>query len=205
MGVSHEIYVLFKRDFIRENADEAVGVPGFLKLMEIEPFLRQRGKGAMFLRLSPSQMMEIQGDLRFIEDAARSGGTAHLPLRVHTAWRLIYPLSYLLEKQAEGEGGGRAAKYRRQILDTLEYLHAHFAEKITVTALARRVYLSRSTLLRSFLAISGCSPTEYLSRYRIKKASELLETSGLSKTEIAHACGFYDLSHMERSLRREGL
>ena len=41
-------HVLFKRDFIRENADEAVGVPGFLKLMEIEPFLRQRGKDAMF-------------------------------------------------------------------------------------------------------------------------------------------------------------
>lgn len=198
-------HILFKRDFIRKNEAESVGVPGFLKLMEIEPFLRQCGSGEMFLHLSPSQMIEIQGDLRFIEDNGAFGEAGLLPLRVHTAWKLIYHLSYLLEKQTEGEGGGREAKYRHQILDTLEYLNGHFGEKITVPELARRAYLSRSTFLRSFRAICGCSPTEYLTRYRIKKAIELLEAPGHSKTEIAHACGFYDLSHMERSLRREGL
>jgi len=33
---------------------------------------------------------------------------------------------------------------------------------------------------------------------------ELMERGGISKTEAAHICGYYDLSHMERSLRGSG-
>lgn len=195
-------HILFKKDFIRRNEAEAVRIPGFLKLMEIEPFLRQNRAGAMFLHLTPSQMLEIREDLKCIEENGAYDTESLLPLHEHTALKLIYRLSFLLEQQTESEGGGAEAKYRHQILDTLEYLNSHLSERITLSALAARAYLSRSTLLRSFRSLCGCSPTEYLHRCRIKRAAELLESSELSKTEIAHICGFYDLSHMERSLKR---
>lgn len=201
-----EIYhVLFKKDFIRRNSAESVRVAGFLKFMEIEPFLRQNYSEAMFLHLAPSQMVEIQSDFKFIEDGNAFDNDSFLPLKEHTVWKLVYYLSYLLEQQttaAEKEGGG---KYRRQILDTLEYLSSHFSDKITISELAGRVYLSRSTFLRSFVSVCGCSPIEYLNNYRIKRAVELLELGTLSKTEIAHSCGFYDLSHMEKSIKRSSI
>jgi len=197
-----EVYhILLKKDFIRRNESESVKVPGFLKLMEIEPFLRQNGSDAMFLHLTPAQLAEIRSDLKFIEENSVFDEANLLPLQEHTAWKLLYYLAYLLEKQTADEKNSPDAKYRHQILDTLEYLNSHFPEKITVSALAERVYLSRSTFLRSFHAVCGCSPSEYLNQYRIKKALELTQTSAMSKTEIAHSCGFYDLSHMERSIR----
>ena len=84
----------------------------------------------------------------------------------------------------------------------IEYLHQNFSEKITIDGLAERVYLSRSTFIRSFQVFCGCSPIQYLTKYRAKKAMELLENATMSKTEIAHSCGFYDLSHMERMIKK---
>jgi len=197
-----EVYhVIFKNSFIKENYEEASKMPGYLKLMEIEPFLRERCTEEMFLHLSSAQIAEIQSDLRFIERKSMFDQLNLLPLHKHTTWKLIYHLSYLLEKQNENEKNHTKEKYRYQILDTLEYLSQHYSEKLSINDLATRVYLSRSTFLRSFDAVCGCSPMQYLKRYRVQKAIELSGASTLSKTEIAHSCGFYDLSHMERSLK----
>ena len=197
-----EVYhVIFKNEFIKSNEAASKKIPGYLKLMEIEPFLRQTYSDKMFLHLTPSQIIEIQSDLKFIDRKSAFYDASLFPMHEHTAWKIIYYLSYLLEKQTEDKQSDTKTNYRRQILDTLEYLSGNYSEKITIPQLAERVYLSRSTFLRSFSAVCGCSPIEYLTQYRVKKAIELLESSTMSKTEIAHTCGFYDLSHMERSLK----
>ena len=116
---------------------------------------------------------------------------------------MIYTLSHLLHKQLKDRGADKGEKYEGQILDTLEYIHSHFSEKLTVPTLAERVFLSRSTFIRSFNSVCGTSPTEYIRRYRTEKAAELSRLSRLSKTDIAHLCGFYDLSHMERTLKNK--
>ena len=197
-----EVYhILLKKDFVRENASEAADMPGFLQLVEIAPFLNQNSTEAMFLHLTQKQIIELQSDLKFIEAKGAFDNEQFFPLQNHTAWKIIYYLAFLLYEQTASEKKSKRASYRQQILDTLEYLHHNFSEKITVADLSERVFLSRSTFLRSFQAICGCSPIDYLNQYRIKKAIELLEISAMSKTEIAHSCGFYDLSHMERSIK----
>jgi len=95
-------------------------------------------------------------------------------------------------------------KYEMQIIRVLEYIHKNYSEKITIESLCRMAFLSRSTFLRSFKAVCGMSPIEYLNNYRCKKAFELFNSNDYSKTEIAHSCGFYDLSHMERMLKNTG-
>lgn len=197
-----EVYhILFKKDFIRTNTD-AKEMPGFLQLMEIEPFLRQTYSGAMFLHLTPVQLSDLEREFKFIEQGGVFDTESCLPICTHAAWKIIYYLSYLLHEQIEGEQKGAKSKYERQIMDTLEYIHYHYSEKLTIEGLADRIYVSRSTFLRNFEAVCGCSPIQYLHHYRIKKAEELMESSKLSKTEIAHLCGFYDLSHMERAIRK---
>ena len=198
-----EVYhILLKKDFVKSNQDESVTMPGFLQLMEIEPFLRQNCSESMFLHLSPAELCEIKAEFRFVEKNGAFDKEVFSSLHRHTTWKILYYLSYLLYKQNGGEKKTVPSKHRQQILDTLEYLHQHFGEKIIIDSLAERVYLSRSTFLRSFQAVCGCSPIEYLNQYRSKKAMELLEYSKMSKTEIAHFCGFYDLSHMEKSIKK---
>ena len=194
-----EVYhILLKKDFVRT-------MPGFLRLMEIEPFLRQKCSESMFLHLSPAELSEIKAEFKFIEKNGAFDQEAFSSLHRHTTWKILYYLSYLLHKQNDGEKKPIQTKYQQEILDTLEYLHQNFSDKITIDGLAERAYLSRSTFIRSFQTFCGCSPIQYLTRYRTKKAMELLENSTMSKTEIAHSCGFYDLSHMERSIKTYGL
>ena len=198
-----EVYhILLKKDFVRNNQDEAMTMPGFLQLMEIEPFLRQNCSESMFLHLNPAELSEIKAEFKFIEQNGAFDQEAFSSLHRHTTWKILYYLSYLLHKQNDGEKMPIPTKYLQEILDTLEYLHQNFSEKITIDGLAERVYLSRSTFIRSFQAFCGCSPIHYLTKYRIKKATELLGNSTMSKSEIAHLCGFYDLSHLERSIKR---
>ena len=197
-----EVYhILLKKDFVISNQDEAITMPGFLQLMEIEPFLRKNCSESMFLHLNPAELSEIKSEFKFIEKNGVFDHEDFSSLHRHTTWKILYYLSYLLYKQNDGEKMPEPTKYRQQILDTLEYLHQHFSEKITIDGLAERVYLSRSTFIRSFQAFCGCSPIQYLTKYRTKNAMELLENSTMSKTEIAHSCGFYDLSHMEKSIK----
>ena len=198
-----EVYhILLKKDFVRSNQEEAVTMPGFLQFMEIEPFLRQNCSESMFLHLTPAGLSEIKAEFKFIEKNGAFDQEAFSSLHRHTTWKILYYLSYLLYKQNNGEKTVVPIKYKQQILDTLEYLHQNFSQKIIIDRLSDRVYLSRSTLIRSFQAFCGCSPIQYLTKYRTKKAMELLENSTMSKTEIAHACGFYDLSHMEKSIKK---
>lgn len=201
-----EVYhVILKSASVREKRKEAASIPGFFQLMEIEPFLRSNRSETAFLRLTPSQLTQIKEELRFIQAGGEFDRKCYASLQEHSAWKMVYYLSHLLHEQINSEKRTSTAKYHRQILDSLEFIHQNYSEKISVESLAERAYLSRSTFLRSFRNVCGCSPIQYLTRYRVKKAIELLENEEKSKTEIAHACGFYDLSHMERSVKKADL
>ena len=173
--------------------------------MEIEPFLRQNNSEAMFLHLDATQLSELQHDLKYLEDSGIFNHHTYSAIQSHSVWKLIYYLSYLFHKQTCDERKGSISKFNAQILSTLEYIHQHFWERITIEKLAKRIFLSRSTFLRNFQAVCGCSPIQYLNNYRVTRANELIKDSKLSKTDIAHSCGFYDLSHMERSIRNRGV
>ena len=89
------------------------------------------------------------------------------------------------------------------IADCLNYIHQNFDEKITVTQLAQRLHMSRSTFIRQFTKICSCSPHQYIQQYRMKKAQEYLQEKNKSTTNIAQACGFYDASHLRKYLAQE--
>ena len=194
-------HILLKKSFLVSHIAELGTVPGFLQLVEVEPFLRQNYSEAMFLRLTESQLAEIQRDLAYIDDGGEYNGEAYEPLRNHTTLKILLTLSCYLSRQITLGKRSETVKYRNQILDTLEYIHGHYSDRISIDSLAERVFLSRSTFQRSFYAVCGTTPIQYLNQYRIKKAKELLSLGEMNKTDVAHFCGFYDLSHMEKSIK----
>ena len=198
-------HILIHKDFINANSEESANVQGYLQFMEIEPFLRSNFSDAMFLHLSQNKLTELKNELKFIDDNGSFEGQEFVPLKNHTMWKIIYWLSFLLFKQMNSNKNKSSNKYEPAILRTLEYIHQNYGERITVKLLAEKAFLSRSTFLRSFYAICNCTPSQYLNEYRRKKAMEMMENTDLSKTVIAHSCGFYDLSHMERSFKNTHL
>jgi len=71
----------------------------------------------------------------------------------------------------------------------LEWLDGHLAAEHTVASLARRAALSPRTLLRRFQAETGTTPHAWLTRHRVARAQEMLESGALSVEQVAHQVG----------------
>lgn len=197
-----EVYhILFSKKMINDNEEVAKKIPGFLQFVEIEPFLRQHISDDCFLHLSPSQLSEIKAEFHFIEDKGRFDTKELLPIKYHTSLKILYHLSFLFYEQLRYKEKNIQFKNNDDIIKLLEYIHLNYSKKITVEILCEISFFSRSSIFRYFKNTFGCTPMEYVNRYRCEKALEMLENNKFSKTYIAQCCGFYDLSHMERTIK----
>ena len=195
-------HILMKKNFIFHNRNESEKIPGFSTLVEIEPYLRQHCSREMFLHLNNSELMQLKSDLSIIEENNIFDTEELLPLKHHTVWKILYWFSSLLYEQMHKENNNFSNKYETEIIKALEYVHHNYGSKITIDLLCEISFLSRSTFLRNFWNVCKCTPMEYINKYRCEKALELMDKTHMSKTEIAHQCGFYDLSHMERTIKQ---
>ncbi len=78
----------------------------------------------------------------------------------------------------------------------------HLDRRVTVAELAEVAGLSEPRLTSLFRTSLGTSPARYAEDVRLHHAAKLLETSGLSGKEVAHACGFHDHPHFSRRFKR---
>lgn len=75
------------------------------------------------------------------------------------------------------------------------FFEQNYPYKIGIEQLSRTIGLDRTALFRAFVRESGISPQEYLIRFRIGKACELLHKTSLSVSEIAESVGMQNVSH----------
>ena len=163
-------------------------------------YLRAETDTTAFLKLTTEQLRILEPEFYIIRENTAFSAAEYESLRIHTLWKILYLLSAFI---AAGQNPRPSPhKYEQAILKALAYIHQNFSEKITVESLCNAAFLSRSTFLRSFQAVCGSTPHEYLRNFRIRRALEMIEEGALSRTEIAHRCGFYDLAHFERAVKR---
>ena len=94
-------------------------------------------------------------------------------------------------------------KSRLERINTLiDYISAHYSEKISTADLARLCYVSEGHLCRFFRENIGKSATEYINEFRIEKASVMLTNTDESITSIALMSGFEDLNYFSRIFRK---
>jgi len=82
-----------------------------------------------------------------------------------------------------------------------KYLHENYMHRLSVESVARRFYLSPNYFSRLFRRTMGTGFTSYLNCYRVEKAREMLQETGLSISEIAFRCGFGSISQFNRVFR----
>lgn len=83
----------------------------------------------------------------------------------------------------------------------IEYITDHFSENINITQIAGKANMSVSTLERRFKNYLGTTPQKYLRTVRVNVACMKIREGGLSMSQIAHSCGFYDQSAMTREFK----
>jgi AraC family transcriptional regulator len=93
------------------------------------------------------------------------------------------------------------AQCRRAVRAAL-LIEEHATEPLDLEAAAREAGLSSFHFLRSFAAVFGVTPHQYLLRCRLRRAAELLTDPTRPVTEVASDVGFNDLSNFVRTFRR---
>lgn len=86
---------------------------------------------------------------------------------------------------------------------SIDYMHTHFSEHITVRDLANISHMSGGHFSRTFKDYMKISPLNYLIQIRIDESIKLLQKSNLSIGEIALRCGFNDFSYFCKVFRKK--
>lgn len=85
-----------------------------------------------------------------------------------------------------------------RIETSIQWLHEHYAERVSVADIAQRASMSERNFLRRFKAEVGQTPREYLASIRLESARQLLLYTDLPVDKIARHCGFFNGDHLRK-------
>mgnify|MGYP002853142645 CR=1 FL=1 len=125
-----------------------------------------------------------------VEDSLRRNGLLSLFLSLIASGLSVTPKS----------DSGSANDY---VTRAQAYVRSNYCNPIKVTDIADYVCINRSYLYTLFENALGISPQQYLSRYRIAKAVELLQLTQLPIESIAISCGYSDPLVFSKAFHQE--
>ena len=92
---------------------------------------------------------------------------------------------------------------RESLSALLEKISARLREPWRIDDLARLAVMSERTLMRRFRAATGLSPADWITRARVDRARQLLESTGLSVERIADRCGLGTATTLRHHFRKK--
>ena len=75
------------------------------------------------------------------------------------------------------------------------YIGRHYTDKLSIPALAQRCAMSETVYRRRFRQLTGMSPVQYISRLKIDKACQMLQSGDISPLQISEFLNFYSLPY----------
>jgi signal transduction histidine kinase/AraC-like DNA-binding protein/DNA-binding response OmpR family regulator len=145
-------------------------------------------------------VLVISGQMLSLKDVERLD---HTMVTFHSKGVLSeHEISQQVE-QALADQGGLSQSTSTLVKRAVAYMQQHFARNLSRQEIASTVGISQNYLSRIFQHELGISPWEYLSRYRIKQAQDLLRDTADSITEVAARVGFEDPAYFSRVFRKQ--
>lgn len=87
------------------------------------------------------------------------------------------------------------------IKQLLSFVHANYAQPITLEDIAKSASVSPRTCGRAFRDQLGTTPMAYLRQYRVGKAAQMLLETDVPVTDVCYACGFSNPSHFTQTMK----
>lgn len=144
-------------------------------------------------------LVELAGGGR-IEAARRFAELLHRPRTALVRDAFLLSLACLAGPEALEPGFEKAPAWLRKTLlaaeDEVETLRGGAAE------LARKAGYSLPHVARVMRDTLGTSPTDWIRERRLRRAGQLLASTGLSIADVAEAAGYENLSHFHRCFRQ---
>jgi len=89
------------------------------------------------------------------------------------------------------------------IQQAINLLHNEAHQEICLKNLTRKLSLSPTQFTRRFRAVTGYTPSRYLTNLRLQKARSLLLDSEIPLQQIAEQCGYRDAFYFSRVFTKE--
>lgn len=84
-----------------------------------------------------------------------------------------------------------------------DYIHAHYAEQLSLEQVAAQVYLNPDYFSRAFKVEMGQTFVNYLTDVRLQRSVQLLETTALRVQDIAQQVGYYNASYFSTTFKKK--
>lgn len=115
-----------------------------------------------------------------------------------TFYTLLYQL-HRYNKDADAQ-----VRQNDLIRPSVAYLEKHFAARgLSMREVAALSGVSETHFRSLFIRQHGCTPTQFIAEKKLKKATDLLESTDQTVAEIAKLCGFADQYYFSRSFEKK--
>lgn len=195
------INILIHPKVLSDMEQELGSLPGFHQLFTFEFARWERKQFRSRLRLREIDLQTAIHWIDALESEANLSSNAS-PVMIRS-W-----LCLLIGTLARHYESAPAASEHRFGLDRklgriLSRIDSEPNLDVVRASLAKEAGVSERTLLRCFQRAVGCSPREYITRLRIRRAKALLldDAQSLNITEIAFLVGYNDSNYFSRQFR----
>lgn len=96
----------------------------------------------------------------------------------------------------------KGAPASKLVSDVSNYINRHMSETITVEAIAKEFFLSRSYLSKLFKAESNMCLSDFILTKKTDEAKSLLRYTNKSLTDISLSLGFSSPGHFSRVFKK---
>lgn len=172
------LYLLFSDDFLAEY------VPEWKKLVSVF------GKNGRIITISEEQKEFCKAIIERIQTE---------PDKFRQKISILYLLSYISEFADEDDA--TSEEIPQFVMKALTYIEEHYSEKIIASDLAKKLFVSRTTLMTAFKKYTDTTLNNYLINCRLKNAVRLLK-QGKAEYQVAEICGFNDSCGLIRSFKK---
>lgn len=100
-------------------------------------------------------------------------------------------------------GASPGEKGQGTMREILSYVKEHMDERLTLSEMSARFYMTPNSFCRYFKKHLGTGFTEYVNGLRLEKACRLLSETSLPVMEVGFLCGFENFSYFIRLFKRK--
>lgn len=130
-------------------------------------------------------------------DTKNNGSFDISPLRIHNKFMEFLAAVFLNQKDNLYIPDAFDTTFNKIYMIT-SYIHNHFNEDLSLSALANKFFMSTCYLSHLFKTVTGFTLTDYVQMTRIRNAEQMLLFTDYKIMEIAERCGFKSFSQFNR-------
>ncbi|WNR45973.1 AraC family transcriptional regulator [Paenibacillus roseipurpureus] len=168
----------------------------------VDPFLVGQYKFPSLIRNVPGWQAEVVANVKRIIEVYRQKPTG-FEIQIKASLYLI--LAEIISNKAfttSSQSSNNLNPHIEKLQKSIEYMERHYDNRIYIEEVAEVSGLSLERFFKFFKHFTGDTPVMYLTRHRIRIASQYLKYSDLSVLDIALKTGFENVSYFIKTFKK---